>query len=244
MIKSTFKLSLVAFPVLMLATIAYGQGQPLPIQGNSVSIDLAVSNEGTVRVFSTNDSQLHHYRNGYRILTSNPNTLIYDSNVRRDLELDDNQIKRLDSIQKEFRERLKAEMQNARTGGEFDSRKWNKTYLTLAKERKTALGAVLLPHQSKRLRQIANQIKMRNQGDVNALVGKAMAEELNIDKDQKKQLQKRAAELKAEMQKEIAKLKEKYREKLIEGLRPDQRRKLREMVGDKFEHQRFIRSGK
>ncbi len=168
-------------------------------------------------------------------MSSNPSQLIHNPNVRKDLELDDNQVKKLEQINKDFQQQVLNGMKEMRSGGKnLDHKKWNKMYQEFITERKTAVGAVLLPHQSKRLKQIAAQMEMRNRGDANALVSKKMADELGIDDEQKKHLKKRSAELQSELAEEIAKLKEKYRDKLIRELRPDQREKLKDMVGEKF----------
>ena len=126
-------------------------------------------------------------------------------------------------------------LKEAQIGKAFDSKKWNDIVKQISKERKAAFGAVLLPHQSKRLNQISTQIEMKNRGDATALVGSRLAEELGIDDKQKKKIQKRSAEIKAELADKIAKLKEDARKELLRELKPDQRKKLNELVGEKFE---------
>ena len=224
-------------------SILYGQEPP---RLDAVTLDLSIAGQDGLRIVtsdvpvlsSRSTGRLLHFSSGYGVMSSAPHSLVFNSNVRKDLELDDEQIRKLNAIRTEFSQRLNDGMKDARSGKNFDHRKWSKTYAIIEKERKMALGAVLLPHQSKRLKQISTQMKMRNQGDVNVLISKSVAEELDIDEEQKKQLRKRASELKSEMEKEIARLKDKYREKLIRELRPEQRKKLKEMVGDEFENKK------
>ena len=168
-------------------------------------------------------------------MPADPGHLISNSQVRKDLELDADQIKELTQIQKEFQQEIQNRMKSMQSGKTFDHKKWNETIQQLSKDKKAAMGAVLLPHQSKRLQQISNQMKMKNRGDVNALVGDSMAKELGIDERQAKELKKRADEIRAEMEDKIAEIKEQARNKLIRELRPDQREKLEDMLGDKFE---------
>ena len=186
-------------------------------------------------VFYSKDGLVHHVNFAGHSMSADPNRLVFNSGVRKDLELDDQQVKELEAIQKEFEVKVQNNLKRAHEGGKFDSKKWKEIMQRMNKERKLALGAVLLPHQSKRLKQISTQMLMQSRGDANALVGSVLAKELDIDEDQKKHLKKRSAELNQELQKEIAALKEKYREKLIRELKPEQRKKLKEMVGEKFE---------
>ncbi len=168
--------------------------------------------------------------------------LMHNTDVQKDLELDQDQIKELKKIQQDFNQQVNEEMKSARSGGgKFDTKKWSQTYQRLSEERKSAMGAVLLPHQSKRLEQIRTQMQIKSRGDLRTLVGQSVAEELGIDEDQKNQLKKRSAEINAELQEEIAKLKEQAREKLLRELRPDQRKKFKEMVGEKFVPQKSKR---
>ncbi len=226
----------IAFLILTVGSSATAQSRPgvdIPYY-RAVQLSTALSNEVDSVIF-LGDGSIRHRLSTHN-MSSNPTRLMSNTNVRKELELDDRQIQRIQEIQKNFSQQLNDGMKQARTGKSFDSKKWNKTLQQIIKERKTAMGAVLLPHQSKRLKQIALQMEMRNKGDVNALVGKQMADELEIDEDQKKHLRKRSAELKKELEQEIVKLKQKYREKLFRELRPSQRNKLKQMIGDKFEN--------
>ena len=174
---------------------------------------------------------------GWGGMSADPSQLVFDPQVRNDLELDEDQVKQLKKIQRDFSKQMQEKMKFT-SGPDADPKQYQKfaeIMKKIGKERQAAMGAILLPHQEKRLKQIATQMDMKGRGDANFLASKNMASELGIDDEQKKRLKKRAAEIKAEMEAEIAKIKEKGRDKLLKELKPSQRKQLEEMLGDKFE---------
>ncbi len=164
--------------------------------------------------------------------------LLSNSQVQKDLELDQDQITELRKIQDDYQKQIRNEIKQARKNKSFNSKKWKEISQRIFKERKSAMGAVLLPHQSKRLKQIAAQMELKNRGDLNALIGSNLASELGIDDEQKERLKKRAAEIKKEFDEEVARLKKEAQQKLFRELRPDQRKKLDELTREKFEYKR------
>ena len=166
--------------------------------------------------------------------------MIMDPQIKQHLELDDDQMAKLKDIQKQFAERMKNELNFSHGPGADPAQMKNigKLIQEINAERKSAMGSVLLPHQSKRLEQIALQMKMKNRGDAATLVSKDVAEELGIDEDQQKRIKSRAAEIKKEMEQEIARVKEEARKKLMRELTPTQRKQLDELMGEKFERKK------
>ncbi len=164
--------------------------------------------------------------------------LLTNAQVQKDLELDQDQITELRKIQDNYQKQIRDEIKKAQKNKSYNSKKWNEISQRLTKERKSAIGAVLLPHQSKRLKQIAAQMELKNRGDLNALIGSNLASELGIDDEQKERLKKRAAEVKKELEEKVAKLKKEAQQKLFRELRPDQRKKLDELTREKFEYKR------
>ena len=174
---------------------------------------------------------------------SDPTQMMFNPQVRKELELGDEQVAKLKEISKKFskqlREQIKFDPGAGKSKLDIDRIKdMSEMIKTINKEREAAIGAVLLPHQSKRLKQISTQMRMKNTGTANALTSKDMAKELNIDDEQQKRLKKRAAEIKKKMEVEIAKLKKEAEEELLKELNREQRSKLKEMTGDKFEYKR------
>lgn len=225
-----------------------GSTPPPAVQQRAVLVEAVDDGSGSPRIYSFStsgdgfvmDSTLPMVGSWAGHLPADPSHLINMPQVRKDLELDDDQIRQLQEIQNEFNEKMRGKM-NFTHGPDADPNQFKemrKVLREITEQRKAALGAVLLPHQSKRLQQISTQMKMKNQGDANALVSKDIAEELGIDEDQKKRLKDRAAEIKREMEEEIARIQEEGRKKLLRELTREQRDKLEEMTGDKFELKR------
>jgi len=172
-------------------------------------------------------------------LGSDMSSLMLDPQVRNELELVDDQVQQLKDIQAEFGKRLKDNLKFD-AGNPDPERMKNISNIIkeMNAERMEKVHSVLMPHQSKRLKQISRQMSMKNKGDVNALTGDEVAEELGIDDDQKKRLKERSKEIQKELQAEIAKLKKKAREDLMKELRPEQRKQMEEMLGDEFEYKK------
>ncbi len=164
--------------------------------------------------------------------------LLSNTQVQKDLELDQDQITELRKIQDDYQKQIRNEIKQAQKNKSLNSKKLKEITQRVFKERKSAIGAVLLPHQSKRLKQIAAQMELKNRGDLNALIGSNLASELGIDDEQKERLKKRAAEIKKEFEEKVAKLKKEAQQELFRELRPDQRKKLDELTREKFEYKR------
>ncbi len=100
---------------------------------------------------------------------------------------------------------------------------------------------VLLPHQLKRLKQIMTQMRMAQLGYGGAatLGGDDLASELGITDEQLEALKKKELEVREEMQKKTQEfykqLQADAREQLLDVLTPAQRKKLTEILGEKFE---------
>jgi Spy/CpxP family protein refolding chaperone len=102
---------------------------------------------------------------------------------------------------------------------------------------------VLLPHQTKRLKQILTQMRLGamgyGYGAAGALGQDDIAKELGITDEQREELKKAEEEVRQDMQKKTQefykKLQEEAREKLFKVLTPAQRKKIEEMQGEKFE---------
>lgn len=101
---------------------------------------------------------------------------------------------------------------------------------------------ILLPHQIKRLKQIMTQTKLQQLGyggGAAVLGGDELAKELGITDEQREELRKKEEEVRQELQKKTQefykKLQEESREKIFSVLTPAQRKKLDELMGEKFE---------
>jgi hypothetical protein len=111
----------------------------------------------------------------------------------------------------------------------------------ISKETAKGVEEILLPHQTKRLKQIMTQTRLQQlgYGGAAALTGDEVAQELGITEEQRDELKKKEEEIRQDMQKKTQefykKLQEESREKLFSVLTPAQRKKLDELIGEKFE---------
>lgn len=104
------------------------------------------------------------------------------------------------------------------------------------------IGAILLPAQVERLRQIRLNIVARNDGATVGLKNREFLEHLDLTDPQKAEIEKKAAEVNKviaekvrKLRAEIEKVRLEGRDDLIKVLTPDQRKKYLELVGRPFE---------
>jgi hypothetical protein len=98
------------------------------------------------------------------------------------------------------------------------------------------LDEILLPHQRKRLCEIALRTRLKNRGTVGTLADKELSKQLEISPEQQERLKKKAQEVQVELDKKIAKIREEAREEIFEELTISQRQKLKEMLGAEFDY--------
>lgn len=172
--------------------------------------------------------------------------LLRDENVRKDLELVDEQVEKLTEIQGRMREVMgdffrnnAPDFRNMRDLSEDERRAQFDSFRTKVEEAvapiQKEVDEVLLPHQKERLKQIQNQARMRGQGTSQALTSGTLAEELGITDEQKEKLRAVEQEVQAELLKEIERLRTDAREKVLEVLTPEQREKYKTMMGSPIE---------
>jgi Spy/CpxP family protein refolding chaperone len=95
---------------------------------------------------------------------------------------------------------------------------------------------ILLPHQRKRIQEIALRTRLKQRGTVGTLGDKELAKQLEITDEQQERLRKRAQDVQAELEKKIARLREEARDEIFEELTTSQRQKLKEMLGAEFDY--------
>ena len=121
-------------------------------------------------------------------------------------------------------------------------KKYNESAKALGEETEKKIQDILLPYQLKRIKQIALQMQLQQASyGGSPLQSEQLAEELKITEEQKVQLQEKQKEVAKEMQEKTQafykQLQEESREKVLGVLTPAQRRKLDEMMGEKFQWQ-------
>lgn len=165
-----------------------------------------------------------------------PWSLLGNPSVQKDLELVGDQLQRVKDMQAEMGRQMKEKIGDLSKGGIGPERfaGLGELMKKLRAEQKEQLSSVLLPHQIDRLKQVALQTHMKQSGTANALASELVAEELGISDDQKERLQKRQKEIKEKLAQQIEELKKKAKDELLMELTPDQRGKLKKMVGDEY----------
>ena len=115
-----------------------------------------------------------------------------------------------------------------------------------AEEFQAEVDEVLLPHQSKRLKQLAFQTQNRVVGGFGGRGGlsDALKEQLDITSEQEEKMQAAAEKAQEEMQAEMRKLQSKMEDKVLKELSDEQRKKYKELMGEPFDFgQMFGRGG-
>jgi len=172
--------------------------------------------------------------------------MLMREDVRKELELLDDQIAELQKIGEGMRDA----MRDAFSGDENVPReerfqKMRETMEKVQKDIQAKVDKVLLPHQAKRLKQLENQMNMRG-GATRALGGGSpIADELGLTDAQKEKIRAKAEQLEAELRQKLAELRNKAQEELLKELTPQQQAKFKDMVGEPFEFQQpqFGRGG-
>jgi hypothetical protein len=159
--------------------------------------------------------------------------------VQKEIELVDEQLQQIRTINEEFSKKISEQVKELTSGGmnPEKGKDLSKLIQELNEQKKAKMEGVLLPHQFDRLRQISLQMQMKNSGEAATLASEQVAEALGLTDEQKERLEKRSEDLKKELEEKIAKLKDKAREDLLSELTRDQRKKLDEMTGNKFDLQ-------
>lgn len=168
-----------------------------------------------------------------------PWSMLNNPSVQKDLELVGDQLDKVKDLQSQFAQQMKDKIGDFRKGGLSTDRLKDLPELMkkIRAEQREQMEGLLLPHQIDRLKQVAFQQHMKQAGTAGALTSEAVAEKLGITEEQAERLKKRAEEIKAKLAEDMEKLKEKAKQDLLQELTPDQRAKVKEMTGDKYEPQ-------
>jgi len=168
-----------------------------------------------------------------------PTMLLRLPQVQEELELSDQQKTKLKELEEEARRQTREQWSGLRDLSPDQRRaKYAELRQKMAERVEVArskVEAVLLPHQQKRLRQIGIQLRMRWRG-VSGIVGDAeLARQLELTAQQREQLQKIAEETRQRLRDLPRQIMDDGKQKAMEVLTPQQRKKLEETVGKKFD---------
>ena len=172
--------------------------------------------------------------------------LLYREDVRRELEITDDQLEELRELgrdregQRADRERLREELEGLSNEERRD--KIRELREQRSEDMKAQLGEVLLPQQIRRLEQIAVQQTMQAGGQ--GLLRGQVADQLGITDEQRETIEKKAGELQKEFAKKMQKLRDEMQSELLKELTAEQRDKYREMIGESFQFEQNERGGR
>lgn len=165
--------------------------------------------------------------------------LLQHEQVRKELELVDDQIEKLKALGEEVRREMREQFAGLRDLSEDQRRErfaeLQKKMQQRGQQTNAKLGQILLPHQMERLRQLQLQFRMRLFGTARVLGSDEVSESLHITAAQKEKLEQTARAVEQEVQQKIEKLRQEGRAKLLEVLTAEQRQQLEGMMGKPFE---------
>lgn len=166
-------------------------------------------------------------------------------NVREELELAEDQIRQIKEAQDASYKAINKYLQENQSNGQaLDHKKMQQFMHDNQQKSRAAINAALLPHQQRRLKQVALQLRMKHQGVSAALMSKEVAEELGLDEAEYERFQKAAQNARIEMEKEYARLRAAFKEKLLNELTETQRAKLKKLAGDEMKSHSFANAAK
>lgn len=165
--------------------------------------------------------------------------LLNSPQVQEALEIVPSQMKEIEELNAGMQEKLQSAFRDAQGGGEGDREarfdKIRDKMTEVANQYRSDLDKVLLPHQSKRLKQIAFQQEIRGRGNVpnTDRIGDA----LKLSEQQKEKLKAKAEEMEKKLREQIAKIRKDAEDELLTVLTADQQNQFKELSGEPFELQ-------
>jgi Spy/CpxP family protein refolding chaperone len=153
--------------------------------------------------------------------------------VRKELELLEDQVEKLQKLAEARGGQMRDVLAGLQDLSEEERREKIRERMEKAQaETEKQIGEVLLPHQMKRLKQLAVQMRLRF--GARAMLEGSVAEQLGLTEDQKEKLRAKSEQLEEALRKKMAELRQQAQDELVKTLTPDQQAKFKEMVGDGF----------
>jgi Spy/CpxP family protein refolding chaperone len=177
--------------------------------------------------------------------------LLDNEEVRKELDIVDEQVDKIKALRDKMREEMQAQFAGFRDLSEDDRRtKFEEMRTKMAdrgKELQKEVDDILLPQQRDRLSQIALQQRLQRSGTVDGLTSGELAEKIGITDEQKEKMAELAKDAEKELQDKIAKARAEARDKILSGLTPEQKDKVKKMLGSEFrmtQQNRFGQGGR
>jgi len=169
--------------------------------------------------------------------------------VAADLKLSEDQVKKLEDLDKKLGEKRRSAMQDA----QGDREAMQEAMKEIAKDTEKGLGEVVNADQMKRLKQLSLQSSLKTGGLMAALGNPDVAKALSLNEEQQEQLKGFREDMmntmremfqggggggdRAEMQKKMQEYRASLDKKVTKLLTDDQSKKLKELQGDEFKGQ-------
>jgi hypothetical protein len=161
--------------------------------------------------------------------------LLFDENVRKDLEMKEDQWQRLQDGQRKMQEEMAGAFQGLRDLSEEQRQARFEEIRKKSQDEQKKLENTLTQAQRDRLKQIGVQSRLNRGNAGEALVSDEMAQDLGLTDADKDRIRKASEEAQEELRAEMRKLQDKAREKVILALTPAQRTTLTKLTGPKIE---------
>ena len=184
----------------------------------------------------------HAQRGGGGMLGGSSMGLLGDQKVADELELGEDQVESIKTLQDEMRGifrdsfggmRDKFREPNVdREALMAEIREKIQTQMSTVDEK---LEQILLPHQMSRLEELTFQMETKRGGTQGLLNNEKVKEKLGLTDEQIEKIKAKAEEVKADLEEKIAKAREDAQEEILSVLTPEQQAQIKEMVGDSFE---------
>lgn len=170
---------------------------------------------------------------------NNLGSLLNIPEIRQELDIMDAQVEEITQARKDLEKQIREQVNKMMEGG-FDPSKAKEMAEIMRTQRAAIdeqISQQLLPGQVKRLREVALRLQMKQAGTVGLLGRKDIMEALEITPEQLEALKKKSVSLEEELKKRMEELKKKAQTELLGELKPEQRKKLEEMLGKDFDYQ-------
>ena len=166
-----------------------------------------------------------------------PTQLLHQPQIHEELELVEGQVEKIRAVLKEAQEKQNELRRKTFTGGRVDRlamAEYQERVDKLREETEQKVEEILLPHQSKRLKQVALHLKLQRQGTAETLTGDELAEAIGLDDEQKQKLRDKAQEVSERLRREYEQLRAEARKEILGELTPAQQKKLEELLGGEY----------
>lgn len=169
--------------------------------------------------------------------------LLSNASVREELKLTELQYEGVKAVQKASQDNMQkmisSMMANSAGGNriQLNGGSFKEIMAENQEQAEAALEEILLPPQMERVRQLAYQVEVENEGMGESLINGRLGKEIGVFENQKQSLTDAALKIDAETKAAIAQIKAAARKRLLAELSPDQRKAAEALLGEYFDYE-------